>query len=178
VAATDWVWVDETGSHRGYTPTYGWAPRDERASGTAPRNHGENRTLITALTAEGIGPGLLFDGAIDRAGFDGYIRHRLAPTLRPGQVVVVDNLRAHYSDAARAAIAARGAALWYLPAYSPDFTPIELAFSKLKAYLRRAEARTDQALSAAIYAGLATITPTDAAGWFAHCGYPLEDQPS
>lgn len=172
VDATDWVWVDEAGSHRGLTPRYSRAPRGERACGTAPRNHGTNRTLITALTLGGMGPGLILEGAIDRAAFDAYIAHRLAPTLRPGQIVVVDNLRAHHSERAQAAIEARGASLWFLPSYSPDLNPIEEGFSKLKAYLRRAEARTDEALSAAIWAGLATITPRDATGWFAHCGYP------
>jgi transposase len=171
-----WVWVDEVGSHLGLTPTYSRAPRGKRAQGSAPQNRGENRTLITALTPEGMGPGLLFDGALDRDRFDGYIAHVLAPTLRPGQIVVVDNLRAHHSERARQALEARGASLWYLPAYSPDLTPIEEAFSKLKAQLRRVQARTAEALSAAIWAGLRAITPRDATGWFRHCGYQLQGQ--
>jgi transposase len=171
-----WVWVDETGSHPGLTPTYSRAPCGERARGSAPRNPGVNRTLLTALTLEGIGPGLLLDGAVDRPAFDAYVERLLAPTLRAGQVVVVDNLRVHYSDRARRAIEARGASRWYLPAYSPDLTPIEAAFSKFKVGLRRAEARTAEGLGVAIWGTLATITPTDARGYYRHCGYPPEDQ--
>jgi transposase len=166
-----WVWIDETGSHLGFTPRYSRAPRGQRAPGRAPPNRGKNRTLITALTLAGTGPSLLLEGALDRAAFDAYVTHLLAPTLHPGQIVVVDNLKAHHSDRARAAIEARGAELWFLPSYSPDLNPIEEAFSKLKALLRRAAARTHEALVAAIWAALAAITPQDAAGWFTHCGY-------
>ena len=165
------VWIDETGSHLGMTRRYSRAPRGQRAYGTAPASRGKNRTLITALTLAGIGPGLLLDEAIDRETFDGYIIHRLAPTLFAGQIVVVDNLKVHYSDRARAAIEARGAQLWYLPPYSPDLNPIEEAFSKLKTFLRSAAPRTLEEHSTAIWAALRTITPQDAAGWFAHAGY-------
>lgn len=167
------VWVDETGSHRGLTPRFSRAPRGRRAYGTAPRNGGTNRTLVASLTLAGPGPGLLFDGAVDGDRFVGYVRHVLAPTLRPGQIVVVDNLRAHHDKRAVAAIEARGAEVWFLPSYSPDLNPIEGAFSKLKERLRRAEARTDEALSAAIWDGLATVTPDDARGWSHHAGYRL-----
>jgi transposase len=167
------VWVDETGAHRGLTPRYSRAPRGQRARGTAPRNRGPNRTLLTALTPDGFGPGLLFDAAITGDTFAGYVRHVLAPTLQPGQIVVVDNLRAHRDDRAQAATTQRGAELWFLPSYSPDLTPIEEGFSKFKAHLRRAEARADAALSAAIWDGLATITPRDVRGWYRHAGYPL-----
>lgn len=173
------MWVDETGSHRGLTPRYSRAPRGRRAHGTAPRNRGTNRTLVAALTLDGPGPGLLFDGAIDGERFVGYVRHVLAPTLRPGQIVVADNLRAHHDARAAAAIEARGAELWFLPSYSPDLNPIEEGFSKLKAHLRRAEARTDEALSAAIWGGLATLTPDDARGWSRHAGYaPRQHRPT
>jgi len=165
------VWIDETGSHLGMTRRYSRAPQGERAYGTAPGSRGKNRTLITALTLAGIGPGLLLDEAIDRETFDGYIIHRLAPTLVAGQIVVVDNLSVHKSDRARAAIEARGAQFWYLPPYSPDFNPIEEAFSKVKTFLRTAEPRTLEDHSTAIWAALRTITPQDAAGWFAHAGY-------
>lgn len=172
------VFVDETGSHLGYTPRYAWAPRGQRAYATAPVNRGENKTVVAALTLDGMGPPLRFDGAMTTARFEGYIRHVLAPTLRPGQVVVADNLRAHHSPAVRAAIEARGARFLPLPAYSPDFNPIEEAFSKVKQALRRAQARTDDDLRAATWAAFATITPADAAGWFSHCGYHPHDQPS
>jgi transposase len=166
-----YVWIDETGSHLGMTRRFSRAPRGQRAYGTAPGSRGKNRTLITALTLAGIGPGLLLDEAINRETFDGYIIHRLAPTLFAGQIVVVDNLQVHYSDRARAAIEARGAQLWYLPPYSPDLNPIEEAFSKVKTFLRSAAPRTLDEHSTAIWAALRTITPQDAAGWFAHAGY-------
>ena len=177
-----YVYLDEVGSHLGMTRRYSRAPRGERAYGTAPGSRGKNRTLITALTLAGIGPGLLLDEAIDRETFDGYIIHRLAPTLVTGQIVVVDNLKVHYSDRARQAIEARGAQLWYLPPYSPDFNPIEEAFSKVKTFLRAAQPRTLDDHSTAIWAALRTITPQNAAGWFAHAGYgthrPQRPQPS
>ena len=165
------VWVDETGSHLGMTRRYSRAPQGQRAYGTAPSSRGNNRTLITSLTLAGFGPGLLLDEAIDYDTFEGYVIHRLAPTLKPDQIVVVDNLTVHYSERARAAIEARGAQLWHLPPYSPDLTPIEEAFSKVKTFLRTAEPRTLAAHSTAIWAALRTITPQDAAGWFAHAGY-------
>ena len=171
VAPERFVWVDETGSHLGMTRRYSRAPRGQRAYGTAPGSRGKNRTLITALTLAGIGPGLLLDEAIDRDAFEAYIVHRLAPTLFADQIVVVDNLSAHKSDRARRAIEERGAHFWYLPPYSPDLNPIEEAFSKLKTCLRSAEPRTLEAHSTAIWAALRTITPRDAAGWFAHAGY-------
>ena len=171
IDAARFVWVDETGSHRGMTPRFGRAPRGRRAHGAAPRNRGVNRTLVAALTYDGPGPGLLFDGPIDGDRFSAYVRHVLAPSLKAGQIVALDNLRAHHRDDVRAAIEARGAALWFLPAYSPDLNPIEEGFSKLKAHLRRAEARTTEALAAATWAGLAAITPKDARGWSRHAGY-------
>jgi transposase len=165
------VFLDETGSHLGYTPTHAWAPRGQRAHAAAPRNPGENKTVIAALTLEGVGALLRFDGGMTSDRFTGYIRHVLAPTLRPGQVVIADNLRAHHAQRARAAIEAQGARLLHLPPYSPDFNPIEHAFSKVKQFLRRASARTDDVLRAATWDAFATITQSDAVGWFAHCGY-------
>jgi len=174
----DLVFLDETGSHLGHTPTHAWAPRGQRAHATAPANRGENKTVVAALTLDGIGPLPRFDGAMTTDRFVGYVRHRLAPTLRAGQVVIADNLTAHLSPAVRAAIEERGARFLPLPAYSPDFNPIEEAFSKVKQALRRAKARTDDDLRAATWAAFATVTPSDAAGWFTHCGYPTSHQPS
>lgn len=176
VRAEEWVFLDETGSHLRYTPAYAWAPRGERAEAVAPANRGENKTVIAALTLEGIGALLRFDGAMTSARFEGYVRHVLAPTLRPGQIVVADNLSAHHTPGARAIIEACGATLRHLPPYSPDFNPIEEAFSKVKHALRRAQARTDDDLRTATWAAFATITPSDAAGWFDHAGYPPSDQ--
>ncbi len=134
--------------------------------------------MVAALTLDGIGPRLRFDGAMTTARFAGYVRFFLAPTLRPGQIVIADNLSAHHSPIVRAAIEARGARFLPLPAYSPDFNPIEEAFSKVKQLLRRRQARTDDDLRAATWDAFATITPTDAAGWFTHCGYPQCHQAS
>jgi len=178
VAPKELVFIDETGSHLGYTPTHAWAPRGARAYATAPANRGENKTVVAALTLDGVGPRLRFDGAMTTVRFEGYVRHVLAPTLRTGQVVIADNLQAHLSPVVRAAIEQRGARFLPLPASSPDFTPIEEAFSKGKAFLRRAEARTDHDLRAATWAAFATITQADAAGWVTHCGYPPRHQAS
>ena len=163
------VWIDETGSHLGMTRRYSRAPRGRRAYGTAPGSRGKSRTLIAALTLAGIG--LLLDRAIDRAAFDAYVVDRLAPTLTAGQIVVADNLTAHDSDRATAAIEARGARLRYPPPCSPGCNPIEEACSKLEAALRSAEPRTLEEHSAAVWAALRSITPHDAAGWFAHAGH-------
>jgi transposase len=178
IPAAELVFLDETGGHLGYTPTHAWAPRGRRAHASAPRNPGENKTVVAALTLAGIGPRLRSDGGMTRARFEGYVRHVLAPTLRPGQVVIADNLRADHAPGVRAAVEARGAALRYLPPCSPDFNPIEHAFSKGKPSLRRAGARTDDDLRAATWAAFATITPTDAAGRGAHCGSRPTHQPS
>ena len=178
VRREDLVFLDETGSHLGYTPTHAWALRGQRAYATAPANRGENKTVIAALTLDGVGPLMRFDGAMTTARFEGYVRFVLAPTLRAGQVVIADNLKAHHSPGVRAAIEQCGARFLPLPAYSPDFTPIEEAFSKIKHQLRRAQARTDDDLRAATWAAFATITKDDADGWFTHCGYPPVDQPS
>ena len=113
---------------------------------------------------------------MDSETFEWYLRQQLAPTLRPGQVVVLDNLSAHKGVSIREVIEARGCLLLFLPPYSPDFTPIEQAFSKLKAILRGLGARTHETLQEAVRLALETITPNDAAAWFAHAGYPLSAQ--
>jgi transposase len=144
--------------------------------GTAPRNHGTNTTLVAALSLEGITAAMTVEGAMDRPAFEAFVAQVLVPTLRPGRVVIWDNLSVHKSDDAQKLIAAAGCQLLWLPPYSPDFAPIEQAFSKLKAALRRTGARTREALDEAITAALATITAANAQGWFAHCGYPIPSQ--
>jgi transposase len=114
----------------------------------------------------------VLEGGVSTRAFEVYVEAVLAPTLRPGQVVILDNLRQHRSPRVRAAIEARGASLWLLPSYSPDLNPIEEACSKVKALLRTAAARTHEDLVAAIWAALAAITPADACGYATHCGYP------
>jgi len=167
------VFVDESGTNIALTRLYGWAPQDQRATGSVPRNHGKNTTLVAALAPDGLHEPWMIEGAMDTATFDWYIRERLAPTLRPGQVVVLDNLSVHKAASIRQAIEARHCQLLFLPPYSPDFTPIEQAFSKLKAILRRLGARTKEALWEAMQVAVEAITPNDANAWFAHAGYAL-----
>ena len=172
------MFVDECGSNIALTPRYAWAPRSERATGAVPHHRGKNLTLIAALTPGGLTAAMTLDGATDAAAFAAYVGELLVPTLRPGQVVVLDNLSAHKGDPIRALIEAAGCRLLFLPPYSPDFAPIEQAFGKLKALLRRAGARTRAALEAAIGAALDAITAADAVGWFRFCGYALPDPPA
>ncbi len=127
--------VDETGTNLAKTPHYGRAPRGERVVGKAPRNHGPNTTLIAALRLEGITAAMTLEGAMNRDAFDLFVAEVLAPSLRPGQIVIGDNLNVHKSPDAAQPIAARGCHQLWLPPYSPDMTPIEQAFSTLKAAL-------------------------------------------
>jgi transposase len=170
------VFVDESGTHTSLTRLYGWAPHDQRATGSVPRNHGKNTTLVAALTPEGLREPWLIEGAMNTPTFAWYIAEQLGPTLRPGQVVVLDNLSVQKAASIRQARAARGCDVLFLPPYSPDFTPIEQAFSKLKALLRGLGARTHEALWEAVRLALEAITPADAVAWFAHAGYALPAQ--
>jgi transposase len=146
--------------------------------GSVPRNHGKNTTLVAALTPQGLQAPWTIEGAIDTVAFKEYIEQVLGPTLRPGQIVILDNLSVHTALSIREAIEARGCELLFLPPYSPDFTPIEEAFSKIKALLRGIGARTREALLEAVSRTVATITPDDAFGWFTHAGYSLPAPPS
>jgi transposase len=170
------VFVDESGTHTALTRLYGWAPHDQRATGSVPRNHGKNTTLVAALTSAGLQAPWTIEGAMDTAAFERYVEEVLGPTLRPGQVVVLDNLSVHKADSIRLALEARQCPLLFLPPYSPDMTPIEQAFSKIKAILRRLRARVRDALVEAIQLAVDAITPEDAVAWFAHAGYPLPDR--
>jgi transposase len=172
----DLLFVDEFGSNIGLTPLYARAPRGERAFGLAPRNWGKNTTLIAGLSLAGIQAPMMLEGAVDTLAFEAYVEQVLAPSLKPDQIVVLDNLSAHTGERVRQMIEAKGCQVLFLPAYSPDLTPIEEAFSKLKAWLRRLGARTREALPEAIAQALERITAQDARGWFWHCGY-LPDKP-
>lgn len=167
------IFVDETSTHTALTRRRARAPRGQRAVGAVPRNHGPNITLVAALTPTGIGPALTIQGSVNSAAFTAYVQRVLAPSLRPGQVVVLDNLSAHKGAAARRAVEAVGARVVFLPAYSPDFNPIELAFAKIKQQLRTAAQRTEQGLLAATAQAIDTVSVTDAHGFYAHCGFPL-----
>ena len=133
-------------------------------------------TLLATLTPAGMGPAVLVEGAADRAVFDAFVEQALVPELRPGQVVVLDNLSVHKSARARRLVAAAGRRLLFLPRYSPDLNPIEPAFAKRKQALRRAAARTFDALVAAAGPALHALTPADARGFYAQCGYALPGQ--
>lgn len=167
------VVVDESSTNIHLTPRRAWAPRGQRAYGTVPRNTPPNTTVIASLTTQGIGPSLILDGSVDTEAFVVYIEQVLAPQLRAGQIVLVDNLSAHRNSRVQAAIVACGCQLWFLPTYSPDLSPIELAFAKVKEAVRRANARTRAALEDAIAVALDTITGTDARAFFKHCGYRI-----
>ncbi len=163
--------IDECGANTNLTPRYARAPRGQRAYASVPRNTDKNTTLIAAMSTAGMGAAMLLQGATDTAAFEAYVEHVLAPTLVAGKIVVMDNLNAHTSERVRTLIETCGCELWFLPAYSPDLSPIEEAFSKFKAWLRRSAARTQQALEHAMATGLDLITPQDALGYFRHCGY-------
>jgi transposase len=169
----DLIFIDETSTHTAMTRRRARAPQGTRALGRVPRNHGPNVTLLAALTPEGIGPALAITGAVDGAAFAAYATRVLAPSLRPGQVVILDNLSAHKSADARTAVEAVGCRLLFLPPYSPDFNPIELAFAKVKERLRAAAERTPAGLVAATAAAIDAVTAADAHGFYAHCGFPL-----
>ena len=130
------------------------------------------------MSAEGMGQAMSVEGAIDGAAFEAYVKHFLLPTLKEGQIVVMDNLQAHKSTKVRKLIESVGASILFLPPYSPDFSPIEEAFSKVKAILRSIEARTRQTLVEAIGQALDAVSRRDTLGWFSHCGYRLSDQPA
>jgi transposase len=170
------VFVDESGTHVSMDRLRSRAPRGVRAYGQVPKNRGKNLTLIASMSLYGMGESMCVEGATDAAAFEVYVEHFLAPTLSEGEVVVMDNLGAHRPKRIREFIEARGAELVFLPSYSPDLSPIEQAFSKIKNILRKLGGRTHEALLEAMEEALSAITPGDAAGWFEHCGYQVEVQ--
>ena len=165
--------IDESGVNIAMTRLYGRAPRGERIVDRVPQRHWENLTILGALGFEGVSAVMSVDAATDAEVFLTYIAEVLCPTLRPGDVVLMDNLRAHKVAGIRELIEQRGATLIYLPPYSSDLSPIELCWSKLKTFLRKAKARTRDALDEAIALALDTISDSDARAWFAHCGYAV-----
>jgi transposase len=165
------VFVDETGASTAMDRTHGRAPSGVRVDGPVPHGHWKVVTLTAAVRLGGVGACLAFDGATDAATFETYVERCLAPTLKPGDVVVMDNLACHKTAEAARLVAAAGAELRFLPAYSPDLNPIERMFSKLKAWLRSAKARTIDALIEAMGDALRAVRPADLLGWFRHSGY-------
>lgn len=168
-----YVFVDETGTTTAMDRIYGRAPSGVRVDGPVPHGHWKVTTLTAAVRPGGVPEVacLAFDGATDTACFETYVRDCLLPALRPGDIVVMDNLACHKTAEVQRLVNSVDAEVWYLPPYSPDLNPIERLFSKLKAALRKAKARTVGVLIDAIGEALRSITPADIRGWFAHSGY-------
>lgn len=171
---TCFKFVDETSTNLTYCRRYARAEGGQRVGQAVPLHGGPNVTLVAALTSNGLQAAMTVSGAINGDVFAAYLHHVLSPTLVPGDVVVLDNLPAHKVAGLAEIVAARGARLLYLPPYSPDFNPIEHAFSKLKTWLRTAQARTREALEATIQAATEWISQQDAKNWFDHCGYHVQ----
>ena len=168
------VFVDESGASTAMDRTYGRAPSGVRVDGPVPHGHWKITTLTAAVRLDGVPPSacLAFDGATDSACFEAYVQRCLVPALRPGDIVIMDNLACHKTAEVARLIGAAGAAVRYLPAYSPDLNPIEPLFSKLKGLLRSAAARTVDAVIEAMGEALRAVRPGDILGWFGHSGYP------
>jgi transposase len=165
------VFLDETGTNTALARLYGRAPRGERAVGRVPAARWETSTLIAAIRSDGVVGSLVFRGATDALAFRAYVDEVLVPALRPGDIVVLDNLKAHQAGAIARAIRKAGAGVWYLPPYSPDFNPIENAIAKVKAMLRKLAKRTVPELFDAIDEALNSVTSSDARAFIEHCGY-------
>ena len=168
---TRFKFVDETGGHLAFARRYGRAKGGQGVGQGVPLRVGTPVTLIGALTVNGLEAVMRLDGALNAASFAVYLAQVLGPALVPGDVVVLDNLPVHKVAGLAQLVEARGARLLFLPPYSPDFAPIEQAWSKLKTAPRTAQARTRQTLDGALEQALAWITGQDAQNWFDHCGY-------
>ena len=165
------VFIDETWAKTNMTRTHGWAPRGERLVAKIPHGHWNTTTFLAALRHDSIAAPCLFDGPINGELFLAYVEQVLLPTLKPGDIVILDNLASHKGKAIRQVIRAVEAKLIFLPKYSPDLNPIEQAFAKVKTLLRKAEARTFEAISTAIASSLDRFTPQECANYFENAGY-------
>jgi transposase len=165
--------IDETGINVALTRRYGRAPRGERISEAVPKNYREQRSIISSMGVDGVAAVFILEGAVDTTAFDVYVERVLRPTMRTGDIFVLDNLTAHHaSRIEEVAAECRAKVLWLAP-YSPDFSPIELLWSKIKSGLRKAKARTVEELGQALSKGLELITTKDCRAWFKHCGYSV-----
>ena len=168
------MFLDESGASTQMTRNYGRAPSGERVPEGTPQSHWHTVTMLAALTTQGLQAPMTIESPTDGDVFLAYLEQVLCPRLHPGQVVIMDNLSAHKVAGVQRLIAATGARLLYLPPYSPDFNPIEQAWSKIKQLLRSAKARSVEALESAIAEALRAITAEYALAWFSHCGYGLQ----
>jgi transposase len=174
--ATGYVFVDECGVTTDLLRRYGRSPRGARLHDHTPCSHWQTHTVIAALRADALTAPAVFDGPIDSACFRAYVEQVLAPTLRPGDVVILDNLAVHKQPEVRTAIERAGAHLRFLPPYSPDFNPIEQVFAKLKAFLRAVRPRNFDQVSELVAIALTLFTPTECRNYIRHCGYRLAVQ--
>jgi len=165
------VFIDETWASTNMARTHGRAPRGERLRAAIPHGHWKTTTFVAGLRNSGLVAPMVLDGPINGELFQVYVEQVLVPDLEAGDIVVMDNLGSHKGAAVRTAIEAAGASVLYLPPYSPDFNPIEKAFSKLKAMLRKAAARTVDVLWATIAQIIDTLTPTECTNYFTSAGY-------
>jgi len=165
--------IDEIGTHLGLTRLYGRAAPGQRVVEATPGYSGPHYTTIAALSLRGVCAPFVFKGNTDGPAFETYVEFLLAPKLRRGDIVVMDNLSSHKHDVIRTLIEARGATVEYLPPYSPDLNPIEKCWSKVKTWLRNAKARTFDELIDALADALRAVSKADVAAWFAHCGYAV-----
>ncbi len=168
------IFIDESGLSTNMARMRGWSRKGERCKAAIPHGHWKTITFVGGLTLNGFIAPMLIDGPMDGECFRAWIEQMLAPALRPGDIVVMDNLPAHKVAGVREAIEACGAELLYLPPYSPDFNPIENAFAKLKAHVRKAAARTFEALENAAADALRQFDPRHCINFFAHAGYDLD----
>jgi transposase len=172
------VFLDETWASTNMTRRYGRSPRGQRLVMPVPHGHWKTTTFVAALRADGLSAPTVVDGAMTGELFEAYVKQQVVPTLRPGDVVVMDDLRVHKRAGVRAAIEGAGCRLLYLPPYSPDLDPIEQAFAKLKALLRRAGERTVEGLWRLLGQLLDAFTPQECRNYLGHCGYtatPTQD---
>lgn len=171
LAAERLVFIDETGASTKMARRYGWAPRGQRCRAPVPHGHWKTTTFVGALRLKGMIAPMVLDGAMHGAAFLAYVEQVLVPTLAPGDIVIMDNLPAHKGAAVRKAIEQAGAELRFLPPYSPDLNPIEMAIAKLKAFLEKVAARTVDDLWEAIANGIDTFTPDECRNYFLAAGY-------
>ena len=173
MASEKLIFLEESGVTE-MTRAYGRARRGERVREGTPAGHWKTLTILSAISTAGLVATMVIEAPTDGEVFLGYLEQVLSPQLAPGHIVVMDNLSAHKVQGVREMIEARGARLLYLPPYSPDFNPIEKAWSKLKQHLRRLKVRTVEQLQQSLAQALPTITPANAQAWFRHCGYALQ----
>jgi transposase len=165
------VFLDETGASTKMARLYGWGPKAKRVVSQVPHGHWQTTTFVAALRTTGLTAPLVIDGAMNGELFLAYVQQQLIPTLNPGDIVVMDNLSSHKSAGVRAALEAAGCTVMYLPPYSPDLNPIELAFSKLKTLLRKHAERTVESLWNRIGQLVGEFATQECSNYFRHCGY-------